>query len=145
MEKPPEKKDDGLAIGDLGPDPDNIMLEAGATGIGELGATGGVGLEEIALQEGLELDDMERRELLVNPSDLQDVGDPEAGDVGVVGGLGAGGEMGMGGRDHNPNDPWSSELTDENGSVAGVGGTGAIESEMAEFEEEKAQFEEEKM
>jgi hypothetical protein len=59
---------------------------------------------------------MENREILVNPSDLQDVGDPEAGDVGVAGGLAAGGEMEEGeygqARDME-NDPWGLGLAPE--------------------------------
>lgn len=106
--------DDIQDIEDLGSDQDNAILNAGGAGLDDLGATGGAaGLPEIALPAEMDLDDMERRELMVNPSDLQDVGDPESGDVGVVGGLAAGGEMGMGGRDHNTDDPWGSELNEE--------------------------------
>jgi hypothetical protein len=132
---------------ELGPDPDGVMLEIGVAGIAEAGATGGVGLLEVALPEEDGLDDMERRELLVNPSDLQDVGDPEAGDVGVVGGLAAGAEMGLSGRDHEETDPWGLDLIDGPDEInpAGVGGTGVIESEMAEAEAARLAFEEEKL
>ncbi len=67
----------------------------------------------IALPEELEMENIERREMLVNPSDLQDVGDPESGDVGVPGGLAAGGEMGEGGYGHVGDDPWGLELMEE--------------------------------
>lgn len=98
----------------------------------------GPGPEEAVIEDALAMDDMEKREILVNPSDLQDIGDPESGDVGVVGGLAAGGEMGMGGRDHSTNDPWGSELNPEiSHGLAGIGATGVIEGEIAEFEEDK--------
>lgn len=130
----------------MGADPDGVILEVGAGGLSEAGATGGVGLPEIALPAELEMDDTERRELLVNPSDLQDIGDPESGDVGVPGGFAAGGEMGEGGRDHSGDDPWGGELNVPAANFrgdAGVGGTGTVESEMEE-EEERLEFEEEK-
>lgn len=131
-----EKADNVFGEKNLGPDPDNVILEPGAAGIGELGPTGGVGVEEVVLEEALAMDDMERRELLVNPSDLQDIGDPESGDVGVVGGLAAGGEMGMSG---------GSELVPPlTHDPLGLGGTGTIEGEMTEFEDEKEEFETEK-
>ncbi len=117
----------------LGPDPDGVILEPGVAGLSESMGTGGVGLPEIALEALEEIDDMERRELLVNPSDLRDPGDPEAGDVGVVGGLAAGGDdFLLGGVD-----PWGI-------GVAGLGGTGTIESELAEEEESRLKFETEK-
>ena len=72
-------------------------------------------LDNVMLDTGIaEADDMEARERLYNPSDLQDVGDPEGTDVGVPFGLAAGGMMGEGGRDFdgNGNDPWGSGLND---------------------------------
>jgi hypothetical protein len=88
--------------------------------VGDL-TTESIGVNEGVLAEELAMEDMERRELLVNPSDLQDVGDPEAGDVGVAGGLAAGGEMGEGGYGVSANDPWGLELlVDAPGSVEGV-------------------------
>jgi hypothetical protein len=80
--------------------------------IGDLSVSEDIGLSEGVLAEELAMEDMERRELLVNPSDLQDVGDPEAGDVGVAGGLAAGGEMGEGGYGALANDPWGLGLLD---------------------------------
>ncbi len=116
-------------------DPAGLVLEAGVAGIADMGPTGGVGLPEIALPEELELDDMERRELMVNPSDLQDPGDPESGDVGVVGGVAAGGDI--------PDiSPMSWGTVSEHEAI-GMGGTGTIEGEMAEHEDEG--LEEEKL
>ena len=74
-----------------------------------------IALPEIALSEEIIREDMEgieERERLYNPSDLQDVGDPEGTDVGVPFGLAAGGAMGEGGRDYDEasNDLWGSSL-----------------------------------
>ncbi len=138
-------KKDGVFGEDPGPDPDNILLEPGAAGLEESGPADSIGLQEIALAELTEMDDAEKRELLVNPSDLQDIGDPETGDVGVPGGFAAGGEMSEGGRDHAGADPWGSELMSpavNYREIDSVGGTGSIESEIGEMEDERLRREE---
>jgi hypothetical protein len=56
-----------------------------------------IGLEELAADERLEEEDLEMRDLRGIPSDLRSVGDPNAGDVGIPGGLAAGGEESLGG------------------------------------------------
>lgn len=132
------KERSGIARMNFREDPARALLEPGVAGIADLGATGGVGLPELALPEEMEMDDMERRELLVNPSDLQDPGDPESGDVGVVGGIAAGGEL----PDLLPLELWGSGVRIDR---RGLGGTGTLEAEMAQEEEDRSEFEEEKL
>lgn len=89
-----------------GADPEDVLLEAGIGGV----------VPESALRAELEREDMEGRERLYNPSDLQDVGDPEGTDVGLPFGLASGGEMAEGARDYDSrsNDPWGVALNHPN-------------------------------
>lgn len=57
---------------------------------GDMGASGDVGLEELALSERLEEEEQTSRERQRLPSDLQSPGDPNAGDVGISGGIASG-------------------------------------------------------
>lgn len=119
-------------------DPDNVMLEGGIADIGETGVTGGIGLPEIADEIEFERDDTEKRERMAIPSDLRDLGDPEGTDVGVAGGVAAGGEMGEGGRDYRGGDPWGTYLNPpENDGTADMGGTGTIEAELGAVEDDE--------
>jgi hypothetical protein len=93
------------------------ILEGGITKrTGDMGPTGGVGLPETAsLEELKELDTDTQENSRLNPSDLNDPGDPEAGDDGVPGGMEAGGEESLGGTggEHREIEPWENGM-DEN-------------------------------
>jgi hypothetical protein len=67
------------------------FLESGDSPLpGDVGASGDVGLEEIATAEEMEREAGESRDARRVPSDLQDSGDPNAWDVGIPGGVGSG-------------------------------------------------------
>lgn len=121
-------------------DPDNVRVESGIGEISDRGATGGVGLPEVASEVEFEIEDPGDREVEFIPTDMRDIGDPNGGDVGVPGGLSAGGEMGEGGRDHDPRkgDAWGSDIQPPIGDAEDaeidredMGGTGAPENSTA--------------
>jgi hypothetical protein len=95
------------------------ILEGGMTNRpGDMGPTGGVGLPEtVSLAELKELDTDEEENKRVNPSDLNDPGDPEAGDDGVPGGMEAGGDESLGGTggERREVEPWEDGMDEDMG------------------------------
>lgn len=81
------------AVGDVleGRKPE-VFLDGSALGEhpGDMGASGDVGLEELATSERLEEEEQTERDRRRLPSDMQSPGDPNAGDVGIPGGIAAG-------------------------------------------------------
>lgn len=69
---------------------DVIDDESAADHPGDMGASGDVGLEELATQERLEEEEFDARESMRVPSDMRSPGDPNAGDVGISGGIATG-------------------------------------------------------
>ena len=88
------------------------------TGIGknpaDTGATGEGGLSELATEERLRAEDTDRADVLRSTSDMRDLGNKDAGDDGLPGGLGAG-----------EAEEISPEFEPED--LAGMGGAGTVD------------------
>ncbi len=96
---------------------------------GDVGATGSVGLPEVILRRRRDAEDTTEMNNIGLPSDLRDVGDPEAGDQGVPGGLAAGGSESLGGSGGVEPDRPDTDQTLDDDDLIGMGGTGRINPE----------------
>lgn len=81
-----------------------------------------IGLPEIATEEELERENGEVRDRMRVTSDMRDAGDPDGPDVGIPGGLGAGGDASLGGSGGLEKDSPPKEEDFENPEE--MGGTG---------------------
>ncbi len=96
---------------------------------GDVGATGSVGMPEVILRRRRDAEDTTEMNNVGLPSDLRDVGDPEAGDQGVPGGLAAGGSESLGGSGGAEPDRPDTDQTLDQDDFIGMSGTGNINPE----------------
>lgn len=93
---------------------------------GDIGPTGEVGMPEVLSPEMLDAENTDEQDLARIPGDLRDIGDPEAGDEGVPGGLASGGEESLGGTGGVERSVPGRDTKLNPEDMAGMGGTGSV-------------------
>ncbi len=129
--RPPAPPDLSDAIGDVKKQQRTRYLYD--TGIsskpGDIGATGSVGMPEVVSPRRRDAENTSEMDNVGLPSDHRDVGDPEAGDQGIPGGLAAGGTDSLGGSGGEKKDVFDLDQTLNRDDFIGMGGTGNINPE----------------